>query len=333
MARHAEALLHHVDAGAHTTRPAARSRTKTGRGPRSFSVRGCPYENGRVGLVKSVFSRICLSKGPSATNALSDTIDTGGAKVDPGDGSGNALISAAIMVAKAHCPAARCCGSVLRRVYRSMLFLSTVGLSLVGLPAATGGIPGPGAGGKGSFRRASRPAVQIGVGGRRIIGGIESAQNEFPWLVHIGEIGGQTRRCAGVVVDQRWVLTAAHCFLKTGSTDFLDTARTASGWNTGVTVGCVDIASSLCRRVDVDRVMLHPCYAPTVDEDHDDVAMMHLVSDAGVSPAEINGQVLAARPAPLTVSALPLIPSGLVRGRTSPSTCNPGRRSTLRAGA
>ena len=33
-----------------------------------------------------------------------------------------------------------------------------------------------------------------GETGRRIIGGTETAQGEFPWLVHIGLIGGITRR-------------------------------------------------------------------------------------------------------------------------------------------
>jgi len=93
--------------------------------------------------------------------------------------------------------------------------------------------------------------------GRRIIGGTETAQGEFPWLVHIGLIGGMTRRCAGVVVNQRWIMTASHCFLKSDSTDFLVAERDGSSWNTRVTFDCTDLGSRNCRSIDVDRVRSH----------------------------------------------------------------------------
>eukprot|EP00290_Baffinella_frigidus_P021154 CAMPEP_0180191786 /NCGR_PEP_ID=MMETSP0987-20121128/1626_1 /TAXON_ID=697907 /ORGANISM="non described non described, Strain CCMP2293" /LENGTH=510 /DNA_ID=CAMNT_0022146357 /DNA_START=47 /DNA_END=1575 /DNA_ORIENTATION=- len=87
-------------------------------------------------------------------------------------------------------------------------------------------------------------------------------------------------------------MTASHCFLKSDSSDFLTTERvgTTSSWNTRVTFDCTELGTSKCRSIDVDYIHLHPCYAATVDQDHDDIALMHLVSDAGVQPAEINGQ-------------------------------------------
>ena len=39
------------------------------------------------------------------------------------------------------------------------------------------------------------------------------------------------------------------------------------------------------------QVLIHPCYSPASNADHDDLAMMHLASDAGVRAATVNGMV------------------------------------------
>lgn len=38
----------------------------------------------------------------------------------------------------------------------------------------------------------------------RIVGGTEAVENEFPWMVYLGD-------CGGSLINSRWVLSAAHC--------------------------------------------------------------------------------------------------------------------------
>jgi secreted trypsin-like serine protease len=56
----------------------------------------------------------------------------------------------------------------------------------------------------------------------RIIGGKDAEAHEFPWqvLLFIKEPGGESY-CGGSILNDRWVLTAAHCFYNDDETRFV----------------------------------------------------------------------------------------------------------------
>ena len=44
----------------------------------------------------------------------------------------------------------------------------------------------------------------------KIVGGTNSARNEYPWQVRLG-LSGASDGCGGTIIHPRFILTAAHC--------------------------------------------------------------------------------------------------------------------------
>ena len=48
--------------------------------------------------------------------------------------------------------------------------------------------------------------------GSRIVGGTQAEKGSWPWQAMLADAGGNRDQfCGGSLIDQQWVLTAAHC--------------------------------------------------------------------------------------------------------------------------
>ncbi|XP_042890476.1 trypsin-1-like [Penaeus japonicus] len=105
-------------------------------------------------------------------------------------------------------------------------------------------------------------SCQCGVPNRgtRIVGGVVTEKNEYPWLVALSTAGGSNHPfCGGSVYNSEWVVTAAHCV----------DGRSASGLE--ILYNMWDWTDSAATQVitkPVAEIIMHPQYDDiTVDND------------------------------------------------------------------
>ena len=98
----------------------------------------------------------------------------------------------------------------------------------------------------------------------RIVGGVESsAATEYPWAVSLKFQSNNQHFCGGTLINQQWVLTAAHCIASKSPSDII------------VTVGEYDLKSSPATASStIDKIVTHPDYNTTTLDN--DIALIKL---------------------------------------------------------
>ncbi|MCG8425298.1 MAG: trypsin-like serine protease [Proteobacteria bacterium] len=114
-----------------------------------------------------------------------------------------------------------------------------------------------------------RPSVEI-------IGGDETALNEYPFMVSVGIVIAEQffHFCGGSFITERWVVTAAHC----SETSQIENLRVLAGTNN------VDDGSGQLLRV--KAIHLHPGWASSVLEGYD-MALWELEAPVALRDSEL----------------------------------------------
>lgn len=116
----------------------------------------------------------------------------------------------------------------------------------------------------------------------RIIGGMPAAENAWPWQIALFMRSGDGSfrfHCGGSIIDQRWVLTAAHCVGSRNAQDYV------------VVEGTTRLESSLeknraGRRLSVAQVIAHEDYDAKITRN--DIALLRLATPANSKPVTLD---------------------------------------------
>lgn len=115
--------------------------------------------------------------------------------------------------------------------------------------------------------------IETRTGG--IVGGQDAAPGQFPWQISLQRRSGNrfSHSCGGSILNERWVVTAAHC---------VDGARTR---NLRVVAGDHHRTQNegVEQTVGLARIVEHPAYDPFTSEN--DIALLELSSPLILSPA------------------------------------------------
>ncbi|KAH8288705.1 hypothetical protein KR054_008278 [Drosophila jambulina] len=116
----------------------------------------------------------------------------------------------------------------------------------------------------------------------RIVGGEDAAEGVAPYQISLQGAGSGLHSCGGAIIDERWIITAAHC----------TRGKQAAAFR--VLTGTQDLQQNASRYYYPDQIVEHSDYAPR--KYRNDIALLHLnesiVFDNATQPVELDHEAL-----------------------------------------
>lgn len=142
----------------------------------------------------------------------------------------------------------------------------------------------------------------------KILGGVQAAPGAWPWIAALLYADDPSvfyaQFCSGVLIDQSWVLTAAHC------------VQGMSASEIQVAVGAWDLTAFTGSRTPVKSIRIHPQYSST--SLYNDIALVELGVPSPVAPiALFSGESVDNTPPSLLGKLVTVLGWGLADTATS----------------
>uniref|UniRef100_U5ET91 CLIP domain-containing serine protease n=1 Tax=Corethrella appendiculata TaxID=1370023 RepID=U5ET91_9DIPT len=131
-----------------------------------------------------------------------------------------------------------------------------------------------------SSRLAKLPGIdECGAAGiqDRIVGGEITPLGEYPWMARLGYdrgLKGFAYSCGGSIINNKHIITAAHCITDIPNTWKLKHIRLGE-WFTDTDPDCQDdVCADNVVDIDVDKIILHPNYNSDGKHQQNDIALI-----------------------------------------------------------
>ncbi|XP_040438988.1 suppressor of tumorigenicity 14 protein-like isoform X1 [Falco naumanni] len=103
----------------------------------------------------------------------------------------------------------------------------------------------------------------------RIVGGEDARSGKWPWQASL-QMGAHGHVCGASVISNRWLVSAAHCFLDSGSVRY----SVPSGWRAYMGLHTINERSNRVTMRSIKRIIVHPQYDQSISDY--DIALLEM---------------------------------------------------------